>query len=194
MSTKYSEFRYIRKQPTLFEGVESRAEFNQRAKAETEWLLEQPSANRYAFIGCSAKKIAGHLGTWPSELYTSQLFKARLEYVRSRGLPWYVMSAKYGLVGNEEMVRPYDMTLNQWSKPDLAAWHLSIAFRLLNDLCDDDDPRDITIELHAGKAYCEPVATHLRAVGFKVERPLQGLGIGEQLAWYKRQSSQVLGV
>lgn len=188
MGTKHSDFRYIPHQLTLFEGIESRSEERARAKAETQWLLSQPPPVRYVLIGCCAEKKQGdHLGMLPSELYLSQLFKARLRYVRERRIPWYVMSARYGLVGRNDLIRNYDTRLAEWSKAELASWHMSIAFRLLNDLCEDDDPRRIVVELHAGKEYCEPADEHLRTAGFTVERPLMGMGIGEQLGWYKRQ-------
>ena len=58
------------------------------------------------------------------------------------------------------------------------------------NLKESDDflkPSELTIEIHAGADYCHPLAEILTAVGIKVELPLKGLGIGEQLAWYGKQ-------
>jgi hypothetical protein len=38
----------------------------------------------------------------------------------------------------------------------------------------------------AGQLYAEPLGEWLRAWGVAVERPLQGLGIGQQRAWLAR--------
>jgi hypothetical protein len=45
------------------------------------------------------------------ELYTSPLFLARREYAESTGLPWFIVSARYGLVTPDAIIEPYDATL-----------------------------------------------------------------------------------
>ena len=79
---------------------------------------------------------------------------------------------------------------------DVAAWHVGVAQRLIEELWEpfnlkeSDDflkPSELTIEIHAGADYCHPLTEILAAVGIKVELPLKGLGIGEQLAWYGKQ-------
>src|SRR5207302_11326497 len=44
-----------------------------------------------------------------------------------------------------------------------------------------------TIEIHAGVHYVTPIRSLLAIKGATVELPLEGLGIGEQLAWYKQR-------
>jgi hypothetical protein len=40
------------------------------------------------------------------------------------------------------------------------------------------------VEVHAGRAYCEPLAAPLAEAGAMLTEPLAGLGLGKRLAWY----------
>jgi hypothetical protein len=57
-------------------------------------------------------------------------------------------------------------------------------------LCDDDVPSDLTVELHAGADYCEPLAKMLELVGITVKLPVRGLSIGKQLQFYSEHLKQ----
>ena len=146
--------------------------------------------NRLMFIGCSKTKVPQtrkHLT--PGEMYTGQLFKLRVAYAESRGIPWAVLSAKYGLFWPDTALPWYDQTFGAMCKLDVAAWHLGVGSHLLSFFDDDRvDPKKVVVELHAGKEYCEPLEDHLSLAGFIVLRPCEGLGIGEQLAWYKQHT------
>jgi hypothetical protein len=56
--------------------------------------------------------------------------------------------------------------------------------------------RRVDLWFHAGAAYADPIrallATTMRDVPYDVHAPLAGLGIGQQLAWYKRQAQPAL--
>lgn len=47
----------------------------------------------------------------------------------------------------------------------------------------------VTIEIHAGLDYTEELDVLLERHGATVELPMKGLGIGDQLGWYKRRLS-----
>ncbi len=96
------------------------------------------------------------------------------------------MSALYGLLDPDEVVSPYDVTLKDIAPIDRAAWLLSVAHELVNRMGVACEPRELIVEIHAGADYAEPLHEVLRAVGFRPARPLEGLGIGAQMAWYKR--------
>ena len=56
------------------------------------------------------------------DLYTSPLFRKARAYVERTGGPWFVLSAKYGLVHPDEVIEPYDLTLNTMGVADRRRW------------------------------------------------------------------------
>lgn len=46
--------------------------------------------------------------------------------------------------------------------------------------------KSVTFEIHAGKRYSQPLEQLLNVLGVRVVRPVKGLGIGEQLAYYNK--------
>jgi hypothetical protein len=155
--------------------------------------------HRLMLIGCSKTKKPIPAGitrmNWvtPEQLYGSQLFAKRVKNATERGIPWAALSARYGVWHPATMLKPYDMTFSHMNAAEKAAWHVGVAMRLVEHLWEPfnqektDDaikPKQLTIEIHAGSEYCDPLADILRAVGINVELPCEGLGIGEQLSLY----------
>ncbi|MCD0459149.1 hypothetical protein LOC72_06645 [Roseiconus lacunae] len=128
------------------------------------------------------------------ELYTGQLFRARLAYAKSQELPWFILSAKYGLVTPWDRLATYDLRIDRLSSLDHAAWHVGVVAQFMDELVDDDRPQSICIELHAGNEYCEPLESILTSLGFTVERPVKGLPIGKQLQHYKTSVQEIAGL
>lgn len=153
---------------------------------------------RIVLIGCSKTKHkitpdpkrGGRVS--PCELYSGQLFSKRVAYAESRKLPWMVLSAEYGVWRPDIEHKPYDNCLADFSPAERAAWHISVAHRLIEELWEPWEmdegpvlsPDQLTLEIHAGNDYAHPLAELLRTVGINVELPCEGLGIGEQLALY----------
>jgi hypothetical protein len=152
-----------------------------------------------ALIGCSKTKAKPSLLSQYVEarnLYTGDLFTKRVKHVEARDLPWYILSAKSGLLKPSTDVRVYDQTMNDLSPLEIAEWHLGVANQLMSELWYEfniDDPAKVTIEPHAGAKYCEPLGSILRLLGMTVVRPVEGMGIGKQKAFYtaprERQST-----
>ena len=157
---------------------------------------------RLVLIGCSktkkpvSKDITRTNWVTPEQLYGSPLFSKRVKHATDRGLDWAVLSAKYGVWYPRTLLKPYDMTFSEMTPVDRVAWHVGVAKRLVEQLWEPYNlkvrdgpilPRELTIEIHAGADYCNPLADILRAVGINVELPCEGLGIGEQLAHYTRK-------
>lgn len=112
------------------------------------------------------------------DLYTSPWFVKARRVVESRGGPWFILSAKHGLVHPERRIAPYDTTLNDSSTGERRAW----AHRVLVDLLPQVE-RGSRVTLLAGVRYREYLIPILRACDIEVSVPMIGLGIGEQLAW-----------
>lgn len=144
----------------------------------------------FAIVGCSKMKATPEpFDPWipARELYISDLFKKRVAHVESRSIPWFVVSAKSGLVTPGTPLRPYDETLSEKDPIDVAAWHLSVASRLIDELYyswEIKDFKSIEVEIHAGSRYSQPLDKILEMFGAKVTKPVAGMGIGEQLAYY----------
>ncbi len=160
---------------------------------------------RIMLIGCSKTKLPYAGGrVYPEELYSGQLFTKRRSYAEQNGMgdSWFVLSAAFGLwpywesknASEHGSDKVYDLSISQLATADFAAWHTGTAHSLVESLwepvhrgdqAEPDSPKNVTVEIHAGRLYREPLATILRAIGFQVEVPCEGLGVGQQLKWYK---------
>jgi hypothetical protein len=128
-------------------------------------------------IACAAKKLA-HAAP-AKDLYTSQLF--RLSYSYAVGLKpdaIYILSAKHGLVSENTVIEPYNVTLNTMSASAIRAWSDAVldSLRGIADLTTDE------VVVLAGDRYRKYLMAHLP----NAQVPLEGLRIGEQLQFLVR--------
>jgi hypothetical protein len=135
-------------------------------------------------IGCVKTKWASAAPA--SELYVSPLFEGRREYARRAGMPWYILSAKHGLLSPADIIGPYDVYLGAQSRGYQQALGEFAAAQL-----DQLQPglRGRTVEIHAGSAYVEAVREPLTRRGIRISVPLDGLELGRQLSWYRSRVS-----
>jgi hypothetical protein len=78
---------------------------------------------------------------------------------------------------------PYDLSLRQLSPDGREAWGDRVAVELT-----DRFPAGTVLWFHAGALYRDAIAP---LVPHQVRFPLAGLGIGEQLAWYRRHVAAI---
>ena len=146
--------------------------------------MQQPSfIDRDAqvlLLGCVSEKSPDAVAA--QDLYVSTLFRLRRAYAEALGPPWFILSAKHGLVRPDEVLEPYDMRLSALPAADRRAWGDRV-FAQLRATVGPLPGRGF--EFHAGSHYVEAVRPHLEKVGAAVEWPLKGLGLGQQLHWYK---------
>jgi hypothetical protein len=84
------------------------------------------------------------------------------------------------------VIEPYDVRLTELSALERGA----LGERIAAELQDRFGPlRGRLFEVHAGDEYFAMLATALAAHGATLRRPLRGLRIGEQLAWYGERTS-----
>lgn len=137
-----------------------------------------------ALISCGKAKL-DHAAP-AREMYTGNLFRAAFADCRQRDLPIFIVSARHGLVGMNEIIRPYDLKLTDMPMDDRRRWAWRIAEHLRNlympTTVDD-------IELHAGQAYADPLIDALIGLRHppKITQPCQGMQIGERLHYYKER-------
>jgi hypothetical protein len=133
-----------------------------------------------ALVACVGKKTSTPMPA--RDLYTSAWFLKASAYATRTADEWYILSAKYVLVPPDTVIVPYDETLNSMPVGARRAW----AKRVMDDLTRRLEPGDEVIIL-AGQRYRADLLDPLRQMGCTVQIPMQGLGIGQQLAWLNRQ-------
>lgn len=150
-------------------------------------------------IGCSQikntieydQKRGGRV--FPHELYSSPLYLKRQRYAQAQPHPYGILSAEYGLWWPDRGMKPYDTNLKDVTEADHSAWAIGVAKTVCSFLWEDWEsgladeplaPAELTVELHAGRMYCDKLEHILLACGLRVERPTIGLGIGQQLRFY----------
>ena len=112
------------------------------------------------------------------DLYISDWFRKARACVESTGCPWAILSAEYGLLHPDEVIRPYEKTLNAMPVAERRSWANEVLESIDLLLLDVD-----TVVIFAGERYRELVEPGLRAYGVGVVVPMQGLRQGQQLAW-----------
>ena len=133
-------------------------------------------------VGCVKRK---HHSAGPAkDIYTSTLWRYRRAYAESHGRPWYILSAKHGLLTPGTWIERYDLSLADLSASERREWSL----RVLDELAAEVPALDgKTIEVHAGKLYVEyGLEKGLREAGAVIRRTLAHVvGQGRQYVWYR---------
>lgn len=137
-----------------------------------------PAPNAITLIACSATK--GKAAAPAAELYQSVWFQKARAFAQTRedeyGDPWFILSALHGLTDPDEVIEPYDVTLNKMPLAKRKIW----AMRVLAAVAQEVELH-ATITILAGTRYTDLLVPLLRSAGYTVELPLQGAGIGQQL-------------
>jgi hypothetical protein len=137
------------------------------------------AAARVILVGCVKLKL--DRAAPARELYVSPLWRRRREYAERRGGEWLILSAKHGLVDPERRIAPYDLALSDLSADERRKWGGRVIGQLEDRL---GSLTGTTFDIHAGSAYRRAIEPGILERGGTVTAPLEGLGMGEQLAWY----------
>jgi len=135
-------------------------------------------------VSCVGKK--GAIATRARDLYASDWFRKARTYVEASQLPWFILSAEHGLLAPDEVISPYEKTLNRMGVAERRGWAKRVIAQMDSKLptCDE-------IVLFAGARYREFLMDYLGRRAQRVVVPLEGLRIGEQLAWLNRHKPDV---
>lgn len=137
-----------------------------------------------ALVSCVATKRAGKCAA--RDLYVSVWFKKVRHHVESAGLDWYILSAKYGLLHPDQLIEPYELTLNNMNVRGRQNW----ARRALEQIYGQLPGRERFV-LFAGLRYREFLQPLLEAQGAEVGVPMAGLTQGRQLSWLDSHQAHV---
>jgi hypothetical protein len=136
-------------------------------------------------VGCSAQKLPYRAPA--GFLYTSVLFNKASAYAAARG-DWLILSALHGVIDPSKPIDPYDRKMPT-TRLARAAWARMVRGQMLPHLgrhivalC-GEDYLGWTSEFAGFRCgTTEPIYTNV----FDVDKPLQGLGIGQRLQWLTR--------
>ena len=112
------------------------------------------------------------------DLYISDWFIKARRYAESSTCPWYILSAEYGLVPPDQIIAPYERTLNTMGVMDRRSWADHVSLQISEAVPDLKQ-----VVFLAGKRYREILIHHLSDRDVKVSIPMERLRIGEQLSW-----------
>ncbi len=119
-----------------------------------------------------------------TEFYQSPLFQKTLEYALHHYDRMYFYNAKDGLLLPDDIMDPYDLSIKTLTHHQREEW----AQKLITQFREQESPSRITVYLHGGSVYRKHIEPQLQQYEYNYEVPLKGLGIGEQLNWYQKNS------
>ncbi|MBH23343.1 MAG: hypothetical protein CMH57_02545 [Myxococcales bacterium] len=128
------------------------------------------------------------------DLYTGNLFRARLRYAAWKGDPYYIISARHGLLEPWRVIEPYDLHLSGVAREQRYLW----ASQVMEALERLHPGERLTLETHAGAVYVDHLRDRLgrlatypegsgAAATWNITHPVEGMPIGQQLGWYARR-------
>lgn len=133
---------------------------------------------KIVLLSCVSKKR--DFKTTAANLYDSTLFKYAFRYAKSLNPDKiYILSALYGLLETDEIVKPYNKTLNEMNKRDRIEWSNIVLEQLRDKELDLNNDHFVIL---AGNNYRKYLLHHIS----HYELPLEGMRIGEQLSFLKR--------
>ena len=130
-------------------------------------------------ISCVKKKR--EITCTAKEMYTSPLFKGAYKYAQKmQADKTFILSAKYGLLHEDDIIEPYNETLNTKHQQEVYEW----SNRVLSQLIKVANIEKDTFVFLAGEKYRKFLLPKIN----NYDIPLQGLSIGKQLAFYKENT------
>lgn len=137
------------------------------------------------FVGCTKAK-RDHPCVAIEMYKPSTLFRKLCDHIETENPvdALFILSAKYGLLEPLDPIDPYDETLNDKPVAELRAWAWDVIRDLEEFITDhqlEDEP--VTLRFYCGERYRRFIipTMEVRYPHWRIEIPLKGLGIGEQL-------------
>jgi hypothetical protein len=134
---------------------------------------------RIVLISCASKKQS--IRSKAKDLYISTLFGLNLKFAYSLNPDAiYILSAKHGLLNLETEIEPYNLTLNNMTENEIKEW----ALKVIGQLGENTNLINDHFIFLAGDKYRKYLISSLKSY----EVPLEGLPIGKQLQYLKRNT------
>lgn len=139
---------------------------------------------RIALVSCGSAKIS--FRTEARHLYKSHLFQNSISVANAIASDVFILSAQYGLVQQDEILEPYNLSLNSFDDDQSAQWGANVAERISHL-----SPQPAEAILFAGSSYAEPIINSLSNSKVVLKDPLKGLSLGIRGAKIKRMKQIV---
>lgn len=136
-------------------------------------------------VGCSNQKEA--FQGEARKVYSSTLFRMSMELSEKWCDATYILSAKYKVIAPDEIIKPYNESLKDYTKKGREKWSVEVINQLVNKVGVKDGD---TLFFFCGKYYYESMLSWdklWKAYGWRCEMPFQGLRIGERLKYIKER-------
>jgi len=132
-------------------------------------------------ISCTSKKRTYRCKA--KELYdASSLFAASYSYAKRKNCEVYILSAKHGLLYENDIIAPYNETLLDKTSKEINEWRAQV-LKALEERFDFNETNFIIL---AGKNYYEPLIQYIK----HYELPLKGMRIGERISFLNAQREE----
>lgn len=132
--------------------------------------------NALVLVSCVKSKL--DYAAPARDLYISHWFSLARDQVELGNADWFILSSRYGLIEPNQIIAPYEFTLNSLGVAERRAWAADVLARLLPIA---KNYRQVVI--FAGQRYREFLVGPLKDLGLDVTVPMEGLRLGEQLSW-----------
>lgn len=126
-------------------------------------------------VGCSKKKLDHPCEA--QKMYNSVLFNMIQKQMANK--KWYILSAKHNLLNPNEVIHPYDVTLNDMNNNDIKLWS-EMCFRQIMNIHSGEE-----VVFLAGMTYRKYLVDMLIDENILVSIPMEGMGIGMQQKYIK---------
>ena len=103
-------------------------------------------------------------------LFQSPGFATARAHAERSGLPWFVLSAKHGLLDPGDVVSPYDVQIDERSASYRSAWGEWVVAQLAERV----PLAGVTVEVHGGVDFAQPLRQPLSRRGAALDLPLPG--------------------
>jgi hypothetical protein len=125
-------------------------------------------SGRVVLVGSSGATAAAP--TSVAGLFESGGFARAREHAVRSGHPWFVLSAKHGLLDPDDVIGPFDVLIGDQSSGYRTAWGEWVVAQLHERLQLDG----VTVEVHGGVDFAQPLRHPLARRGAGLEIPLPG--------------------
>jgi hypothetical protein len=115
-----------------------------------------------------------------SELYISDWFLKARHLVEKTGAPWFILSAEHGLVDPNEVIAPYEKTLNKMGVSDRQIWAARVIQQIERSNLSAEE-----VVIFASAKYRENLMPWMQERFRKVIVPMERMEFGRQKSWMK---------
>lgn len=130
-----------------------------------------------SFVACC--KLKSNKGTTAEKMYISPLFKLSLKYAKEHSDIVFILSAKYGLLALDDIIEPYNETLNTKTDDEIKEWSKKIIKSI----------KKLKLEKSRFLYLCGSNYKKYLEKELSGNDPMKGLSLGFRLQWLKKHTS-----